>query len=370
MSNTPLRSASRTTGTTSPPGVSTATPMWKYFLRIMLSPDLSSEELNCGILPQRGDAGLDHEGEHRQLEALLLGLDGLRLAEGLEVGDVGLVELRDVRDRDPVAVQVGPGELLDARQRLRLDRAELGEVDLRPRRQVERQRAALPALDRGRGAFLTARPLTKPCTSACRMRPFGPLPCTRARSTPSSRANLRTEGLACGLATRLVARLARHRARRAAPARPARRRRRRRRLARRCARLRRCLRRASFDSSTRIGAPLDTLSPTLTFISFTTPAAGDGISIVALSDSSVMSDCSLVTASPGFTSTSITSTSLKSPMSGTGTVMAPPPPGFAVLRALQLLPWRAAASVPAALRRCPCRRARGSASPWKPCRRS
>ena len=66
--------------------------------------------------------------------------DGLRLAEGLEVGDVGLVELRDVRDRDPVAVQVGAGELLDARQRLRLDRAELGEVDLRPGRQVERQR--------------------------------------------------------------------------------------------------------------------------------------------------------------------------------------------------------------------------------------
>ena len=49
----------------------------------------------------------------------------------------------------------------------------------------------------------------------------------------------------------------------------------------------------------------------------TTPAPGEGISIVALSDSSVMSDCSLATASPGLTSTSITSTSLKSPMSGT-----------------------------------------------------
>src|SRR6185503_15265484 len=50
-----------------------------------------------------------------------------------------------------------------------------------------------------------------------------------------------------------------------------------------------------------------------------TPAFGDGISIVALSDSSVMSDCSLLTASPGFTNTSMTSTSLKSPMSGTST---------------------------------------------------
>ena len=63
--------------------------------------------VELGVLLQRGDAGLDHEGEHRQLEALLLRLDGLRLAEGLEVGDVRLVELGDVRNRDPVAVQVG-----------------------------------------------------------------------------------------------------------------------------------------------------------------------------------------------------------------------------------------------------------------------
>jgi hypothetical protein len=73
------------------------------------------------------------------------------------------------------------------------------------------------------------------------------------------------------------------------------------------------------SSSTRIGEPFDTLSPTLILISFTTPAFGDGISMVALSDSSVTSDCSLDTASPGFTRTSMTSTSLKSPMSGTRT---------------------------------------------------
>ena len=40
-------------------------------------------------------------------------------------------------------------------------------------------------------------PLTNCCTSSCRMRPFGPVPVTRARSTPSSRANLRTDGDAC-----------------------------------------------------------------------------------------------------------------------------------------------------------------------------
>ena len=72
-------------------------------------------------------------------------------------------------------------------------------------------------------------------------------------------------------------------------------------------------------SSTRIGEPCDTLSPTLILTSFTTPAPGDGISIVALSDSSVTSDCSFVTASPGLTRISMTSTFLKSPMSGTFT---------------------------------------------------
>ena len=73
------------------------------------------------------------------------------------------------------------------------------------------------------------------------------------------------------------------------------------------------------DSRTRIGEPCETLSPSLILSSFTTPAPGDGISIVALSDSSVMSDCSFATASPGLTRTSMTSTFLKSPMSGTFT---------------------------------------------------
>src|SRR5262245_26850859 len=80
-----------------------------------------------------------------------------------------------------------------------------------------------------------------------------------------------------------------------------------------------CLGASSFASSSRIGEPFDTLSPILILSSFTTPALGDGISIVALSDSSVISDCSLLTASPGLTSTSMTATSLKSPISGTTT---------------------------------------------------
>ena len=55
--------------------------------------------------------------------------------------------------------------------------------------------------------------------------------------------------------------------------------------------------------------PSDSVSPTLTFNSFTTPAAVDGTSIVALSDSSVTRPWSLATVSPTATSTSITGTS-------------------------------------------------------------
>src|SRR5438445_13468489 len=71
------------------------------------------------------------------------------------------------------------------------------------------------------------------------------------------------------------------------------------------------------DSRTRIGEPCETLSPSLILSSFTTPAPGDGISIVALSDSRVTSDGSFAPASPGVTRTSMTSTSLKAAMSGT-----------------------------------------------------
>ena len=51
--------------------------------------------------------------------------------------------------------------------------------------------------------------------------------------------------------------------------------------------------------------------------SLTTPACDEGISIDALSLSTVTSDCSTFTVSPTLTSSSMTSTSLKSPMSGT-----------------------------------------------------
>src|SRR6476620_2046667 len=70
-------------------------------------------------------------------------------------------------------------------------------------------------------------------------------------------------------------------------------------------------------SSVSSNVPWDTLSPTLILRSLTTPALGDGTSIVALSDSSVTSASSGLIESPGFTSTSMTGISWKSPMSGT-----------------------------------------------------
>ena len=81
---------------------------------------------------------------------------------------------------------------------------------------------------------------------------------------------------------------------------------------------------AAPSASTRaMMAPIDTLSPTFVRTSATSPATGDGTSIVALSDSRVISDWSTLTMSPGFTSTSMTGTSLKSPISGTLTSIFP-----------------------------------------------
>ena len=74
---------------------------------------------------------------------------------------------------------------------------------------------------------------------------------------------------------------------------------------------------AAASSSVRITEPSLTVSPTLTLISLTTPACDDGISIDALSLSTVIRLCSTLTLSPGLTRTSMTPTSLKSPMSGT-----------------------------------------------------
>ena len=78
------------------------------------------------------------------------------------------------------------------------------------------------------------------------------------------------------------------------------------------------------SSRVRIGTPWLTRSPSCTAMAFTTPADGEGTSIDALSDSSVISGASTAMRSPGFTWISMIGTSLKSPMSGTRTCLVSP----------------------------------------------
>src|SRR5438128_12310385 len=167
------------------------------------------------------------------------------------------------------------------------------------------------------------------------MRSFGPVPFTLDRSTPSSRANARTEGEAWALLNASLSIAAASRGARSMSA-----------FsggggegAEGCAAagalvwlvVAACADggAAGFAAATspaawsvRITLPSLTLSPTLSFNSWTTPAAGDGTSIVVLSDSSATSGSSGFTVSPAFTNTSMTGTSLKSPISGTLTSVA------------------------------------------------
>ena len=172
--------------------------------------------------------------------------------------------------------------------------------------------SAAPAAPR-RGCAQRAA-LTNACTSSLVMRPLGPVPFTCARSTPSSRAKRRTDGLACAFAK--VGFVDRAGRRRPVPVPPARRavagacrdaaaagaRRSGRRRGLRGAGAACAAVRGSFAASMRQdrACPCETLSPTLTLSSLTTPAYGDGTSIVALSVSSVISESSACTLSPGF----------------------------------------------------------------------
>src|SRR5579863_2910199 len=97
--------------------------------------------VEVGELAERINAGFDEEREHRELRSAALCRFAVDLvAEGFEIGDVGLVVIRDMRNRKPIAVKVRAGELLDARERDAFDRAELREVDLRPGREAAESR--------------------------------------------------------------------------------------------------------------------------------------------------------------------------------------------------------------------------------------
>src|SRR5574343_492008 len=175
--------------------------------------------------------------------------------------------------------------------------------------------------------------LVKDWMSSAVTRPFRPEPLTSSSGTPSSRANLRTDGEACGrptagvavglwagavlAATGAAAAAAGAAAGAAADATVA------------AAATGAGAAEAVVPSKTANRSPMLTVSPTLTFSSLSTPACEDGISIEALSDSTVIRLCSTLMLSPGLTKTSMTATSLKSPMSGTRTSTGPVATGSA-----------------------------------------
>ncbi len=185
-------SQSRITGTTSPLGVSTAMPIWNNFFITRFSPDSSNEALKNGNSYSAATLALIRNTSGVSLNPLFLRLAGIGLAVCFQRRDFSQVVLRDIRDADPVAVQIRAGNLLDLRQRLDFNLAVAAEIDLgwggssKPR-----------PLDAGAAApVMTA--LTKASTSSRIMRPPRPLPVTRDRSIPSSRANRRMAGLAYG----------------------------------------------------------------------------------------------------------------------------------------------------------------------------
>lgn len=163
--------------------------------------------------------------------------------------------------------------------------------------------------------------LTKTWTSSLRMRPLGPLAFTSLSSTPNSRASMRTAGPAWTLApSRLgaptgagVSALAGAGAAAAAFCSAAG-------AADWAGAAAGCSSAAGAAPSTfslRIRSPVPTSSPTLIETLSTTPEAGEGISMLALSDSRVISDWSASTVSPALTITSMTLALPAEPMSGT-----------------------------------------------------
>ena len=73
----------------------------------------------------------DHWGEfHVQLALLSFGV--LLFTERFQIGDIGLIEVRNVRDHHPVTAQVRTRDFLDTAQLHFFDFAELAEVHFRP----------------------------------------------------------------------------------------------------------------------------------------------------------------------------------------------------------------------------------------------
>ena len=88
---------------------------------------------------QRLGGGFQDEHQRGDLHVSLLLLEHrvLLFAECFQLGGIGFVELGDMRNHDPVAVQVRTGDLLDAGQLDLFHITELAEVYFRPRQYAQ-----------------------------------------------------------------------------------------------------------------------------------------------------------------------------------------------------------------------------------------
>ena len=324
----PFLSASFSTGTTRPLGVSAAKPMWKYCFSTSVSP--SKLLLNCGnffnadthalmrnasIVTFVPDFSFSLFNCRRKASKSVMSASSCDVTAGI------ITALRS--KFAPLIFWIRPSSLRSIAPNLAKSTFGHG-INPNPAPSFPLPALALTAAAVAAAiAWVCAVPaitdLVKFCTSSCVIRPLCPVPLTSVSGTPSSRANLRTEGEACGnfagfgfvgdagnavavgaetagvagAATELEAANADAAGATAGI--------------------------APTDSTSKTTEPSLTRSPIWTFISFTTPAWLLGISMLALSLSTVIRLCSTAMVSPTLTNNSITATSLKSPISGTRT---------------------------------------------------
>ena len=166
--------------------MSTAMPMFTYFLRMISSAAMSIDALNCGNTFSAAATTLTAIAVTVRLPPAASTCFAYCLRSSSSAGDVGEIVLRDVRNRRPRRAQVLGGLAPDRAHRLPLDLAPAREVGQRLRAGAPPPPRAAPATSRFACAF----------TSSTEMRPPAPLPATSLMSTPSSRAMRRTDGAA------------------------------------------------------------------------------------------------------------------------------------------------------------------------------
>ena len=178
-SYTPLRSASRNTGTIRPFGVSTAMPMWMYFLTIRLSPPGPSDALKIGC--------------SASAEATAFVMKASRVMRTPRAAASSLIDRRNASSSVMSASSwlVTWGTFSQARCRCEPERClmrDSGRVSTSPN--FVKSTAGIggiPVPSATAGGAESA-PFTNPLTSSRSTRPLRPVPLTLARSTPSSRA--------------------------------------------------------------------------------------------------------------------------------------------------------------------------------------